>query len=267
MRAVSCFQRGFAVVSIAALAACGGGDGGGGDGGSTVAVAHKVGGSLSGLQSGKSLVLQNNGADDLQLSANGAFSFSTTVQPGGKYAVTVKTQPDGQTCKVTNGSGNAQADVSNVAVSCSTVVTPPVASGNWIHEGADYCSDIPRTFDGYLSTTAGLNLVDNGATLTNTQGVFFFTSNGCGGAYEFKSSTTVWAQVLRSRYEYQGIPIRRVTSTTTNAGRTDVNDEVWWNPAEGRLCVMADSKASTNAEIGDLVKNYVSTNGCYRKFP
>jgi len=77
-----------------------------------------VGGTVSGL-TGSGLVLRNNGGDDLTVSGS-TFMFPGRVALGGSYAVTVKTQPTGQTCTVSNGSGsNVSADVGNVAVSCA----------------------------------------------------------------------------------------------------------------------------------------------------
>ena len=67
------------------------------------------------------VVLQDNGGDDLSVSANGAFTFATALANGAAYAVTVKTNPTGQTCTVTNGAGTiGTANVTNVAVTCTT---------------------------------------------------------------------------------------------------------------------------------------------------
>ena len=79
-----------------------------------------VGGSVSGLGSGKSVVLQNNGGDNTTISGNGSFTFGTAVASGSSYAVTILTQPSGQTCTVSNNSGTiSAANVISVAVSCS----------------------------------------------------------------------------------------------------------------------------------------------------
>ena len=79
---------------------------------------YQVGGTVTGLSG--SLVLQDNGGDDLTLNANGAFAFASKLASGSAYAVTVKTNPSGQTCSVANGSGTiGSADVTNVAVSCT----------------------------------------------------------------------------------------------------------------------------------------------------
>ncbi len=84
---------------------------------------YLVGGSISGLSG--TVVLQDNGGDDLTLTANGPFHFSTPVSHGGAYAVTVLTQPVGQTCAVANDAGTVSgADVTTVAVTCTTITYP-----------------------------------------------------------------------------------------------------------------------------------------------
>lgn len=85
------------------------------------ATTHTVGGTVSGLAGGAQLTLQNNAGDATIVSANGSYTFATPVAQGGAYAVTVSTQPVGQTCTVANGSGsNVSANVANANVSCST---------------------------------------------------------------------------------------------------------------------------------------------------
>ncbi|WP_354677066.1 NHL repeat-containing protein [Cupriavidus plantarum] len=77
---------------------------------------YTIGGTVTGLGSSQSVVLQNNGVDALSIGVSGSFTFATAVE--GAYAVTVSTQPTGQTCTVTHGSGTATANVTDVAVSC-----------------------------------------------------------------------------------------------------------------------------------------------------
>jgi hypothetical protein len=79
---------------------------------------YVVGGSVSGLMR-NGLVLQNNGQDYLPIAANGNFSFPTSVPSGGRYDVSVKTNPTGQICFIDNVSGTVgNADITNVSVSC-----------------------------------------------------------------------------------------------------------------------------------------------------
>jgi hypothetical protein len=86
-----------------------------------------VGGNVSGLTG--SVILQNNGGNNLVRTTNGAFVFSAALTTGSAYAVTVSSQPAGQTCTVTNGSGTiASANVTNVIVTCSNTVTPPATN-------------------------------------------------------------------------------------------------------------------------------------------
>jgi uncharacterized repeat protein (TIGR01451 family) len=92
----------------------------------TCATAYDIGGTVTGLTG--TVVLQNNAGDDLSVSADGSFTFATSVLSGGAYAVTVLTQPVGQTCTVSSGSGTVSgADVTNVAVDCASVLTLGVA--------------------------------------------------------------------------------------------------------------------------------------------
>ena len=81
-----------------------------------------VGGSVSGLV-GSGLVLQNNGAGDLPIAADGSFTFATRLATGTTYNVAVLSQPTSpsQSCTVSRGSGSiAAANVADVAVTCAT---------------------------------------------------------------------------------------------------------------------------------------------------
>src|SRR6202023_2142360 len=67
---------------------------------------YTVGGTVSGL-AGSGLTLQDNGGNNLLISANGSFVFTAALASGSAYGVTVLTQPSSpsQTCVVTSGSG------------------------------------------------------------------------------------------------------------------------------------------------------------------
>lgn len=83
---------------------------------------YTINGTVSGLGP-NSVTLQNNGADDLDVNANGAFVFDTALPDGSSYDVTVLTQPTGQTCGVTNGFGTINgSDVLGVTVTCADSV-------------------------------------------------------------------------------------------------------------------------------------------------
>jgi ELWxxDGT repeat protein len=80
---------------------------------------YSIGGNVSGLIG--TVVLTNNGGDDLTITADGSFTFATQVADGGEYNVQVKTNPAGQTCTPASNTGTmAGAAVSDVTVTCST---------------------------------------------------------------------------------------------------------------------------------------------------
>ena len=66
------------------------------------------------------LVLQNNGTDDLTITSGGLYSFSTQAEEGSNYVVTVSASPEHQNCAVTDGSGTVPASDVTVDVNCTT---------------------------------------------------------------------------------------------------------------------------------------------------
>jgi large repetitive protein len=136
----------------------------------TSSVTYAIGGTVSGL-SGSGLVLQENGGDNLTV-ASGAtsFTFATPIPAGGTYSVTVLTQPSSpaQTCVVTNGSGTANANITNVKITCTTTT---------------------YTIGGTISGLSGSGLVlqDNGgnnlAVASGATAFAFSTPIPAGGSY------------------------------------------------------------------------------------
>ncbi len=75
---------------------------------------------LAGLAGG-SVVFQDNGADNLTLTANGTFPFATSIVSGGTYSVTVLTQPTtpSQTCSAPNNAGTVTSAPITVNATCT----------------------------------------------------------------------------------------------------------------------------------------------------
>jgi hypothetical protein len=99
------------VLASLSLVACGGGS------------LATIGGTVSGLATGASVVLQDNDTDNLTVTANTSFVFPTGLAGDSSFNVTVLTQPAGQTCAVSSGSGaiDAASDpVTGVVVTCTT---------------------------------------------------------------------------------------------------------------------------------------------------
>ena len=137
---------------------------------------YTIGGTLTNLAAGASVVLENNGGDALTLSADGAFTFAGTAADNAAYAVTVGTQPAGQTCSVSNGSGTVPgASVTNVAVDCANTLF-----------------NVGVTVTGLSSGNTGLTLADNGtdALAVTANGSFNFnTAIATGGTYAVTITT------------------------------------------------------------------------------
>jgi hypothetical protein len=128
---------------------------------------HTVSGTISGL-TGSGLVLQNNGAQSVNVNPlENEFHFS--AQPDGSaYLVSVASHPNGQLCTVTGGYGNINAsNVTDVAVVCH--------QNAWAIKG-----DISG-----LLTSLVLRNLDTGENipLTNSDGSFNFQSQAEGSHY------------------------------------------------------------------------------------
>jgi hypothetical protein len=105
------------LVAGMSLAGCGGSS----HSSQSASTTYTIGGSVLGF-TGTGLVLQDNGGNDLAVTASAtSFTFAAPVATGGVYSVTVLTQPAGANCIVTNGDGKAMANVTSVSVTCSSL--------------------------------------------------------------------------------------------------------------------------------------------------
>ncbi|TWG40817.1 hypothetical protein ATF69_0322 [Acidovorax delafieldii] len=187
-------------LAAALLVGCGGGDD---DNGTPPpsAGAFSIGGAVSGLGAGKTVTLQNAGKDDLTVNTNGNFVFVTRLDNGIAYAVTVKTQPSGQRCTVTEGTGTATANVSNVQVRCENLAA------------ATY------TVGGSVSGLAGgaVVLQNNGRDdlSVSSNGGFTFGTALAGG--------TAYAITVRTQPSGQSCTVRNGTGTVGSANVSSVD--------------------------------------------
>lgn len=108
-----------AALGLGLLSACGGG--GGGSGGEPVPVTEpsqfRVGGMVSGLNG--SIVLQLNNGETLTVASDGGFTFGQRLVSGASYQVAVASQPLGQECSITSGSGTIGSTDISLRVNCS----------------------------------------------------------------------------------------------------------------------------------------------------
>ena len=130
---------------------------------------YTIGGSVTGLSG--TLVLQNNGGDDLTLSADGSFAFATPLDSGGSYRVSIASQPGGQSCSVSYGNGTASRNVTTVSVSCASLHT------------------IGGTVSGLSGTLVLQNNNGDDLTLSGSGGFVFTTPLADGAGYNVTVSS------------------------------------------------------------------------------
>jgi len=126
------------------LAACGGGGGSGG-GGTPTPPTYTIGGAVSGLATGQSVTLADNGTDTLTVNGNTTFVFATRIAENGSYSVTVKTQPTAQTCAVSVGSGTDLTANVEVAVTCTNLPQYAYVVNNGNNSVSQYAIDASGT--------------------------------------------------------------------------------------------------------------------------
>ncbi|WBS03668.1 beta-propeller fold lactonase family protein [Pseudoduganella sp. SL102] len=145
-------KRSFAFASCVPLAAmlitagCGGGSsspassapGASPDGTVSPIATFSLGGTVTGLNSGGKLTLQDKGGATLELAGNGAFSFANKLPSGSSYAVSIGSMPTGQRCEISQGSGTiSSAAVTSIAVTCKTAYAY-VVSVEWVSALSTY---------------------------------------------------------------------------------------------------------------------------------
>lgn len=206
-----------------------------------------VGGTVSNLANGESLVLKNNGTNDTPITTNGPFTFSQAVANGATYNVTVSKKPVSQNCTVTNGSGTiAGAPVTNVQINCTTANTTLTVSPS--------LGTIPS--DGSISTV--FTITNSGST-NNAQNVTVVLPNawsnvvptytGCSSINPQSSCTVSFATSSNVAYVANGavqITGDNITNPPTIALAFTVGGyDVFAIPSAGTALVLASSPLST----------------------
>jgi len=137
----------FMVLLAVAMAACSGVKGGGGGGGTPSSSTFTIGGTVTNLV-GSGLALSDNTTDMLTIAGAGTVQFTFKTPVNGAFDVEIATQPSNpaQTCTLVSNKGTATANVTTVAVTCTT--NPVTAT-------------IGGTLSG-LATGASVVLQDNG---------------------------------------------------------------------------------------------------------
>jgi hypothetical protein len=157
---------------------------------------YTVGGTVSGLSG--TVGLLNNGGDNLSVSSNSGFTFATSLANGASYAVTVGTQPAGQTCEVGSGTGTiSSANVTDVSVTCADDPPPPPPP-----PAVSYADDVQPYFNSNCTGCHGGSNPQKGVDLTSYQQVM---AGGDGGAIVIPGDpdASVLVQQLEDRHRNQ----------------------------------------------------------------
>ena len=124
---------------------------------------YTIGGSISGLTA-SGLILANGTNTVSPVSGATSFTFSSKKAANGAYAVTVQTNPNAQTCAISNGSGTVVGQsISNIAVTCTT--NPGALSGTI--SGLTTSGLVLKNGSDELSVSSGSSTFQFGSTVTS----------------------------------------------------------------------------------------------------
>ena len=203
---------------------------------------YTVGGTITGLDD--TVTLQNNAGDDLDVSVDGAFTFVTSIEHGDTYAVTVLTQPTGQTCSVSDGSGTmGGANVTDVEVTCA---------------------DITYTIGGTASGLNGTAVLQNNAgddlNVTEDGSFTFATGLADGATYAVTIETQPTGQTCTLSDESGTISAANVTDVELNCTDTAGPTRSAGSPS-GSFSSKTKSKAISLTTNEDATCKYSTTSG------
>lgn len=160
---------------------------------------YTISGTVVGMLSGQSVTLQNNSEDNLTVSSNTSFSFTTKVASGATYLVTVLSQPTGQTCTPNLNSGVVSDNVSDVSIICSYTVYTVSGNVNGLSGTIvlqnNYGSDQTLTSDGSFSFRVASSAKYNVRVKTQPNGKCT-VSNGSGTVSADVDNVSVGCWVL-----------------------------------------------------------------------
>lgn len=224
------------------------------------AARYSVGGTVSGLAAGGALVLQNNGGDDLAVSANGGFTFATPLAAGAAYAVAVKTQPAGQACTVKSGSGTlGSANQSSVEVACATQAAA-LPEGDW--EMALCSQVLPGTWGRTLWRIARQS--DTRAAIE--QGMVLYGNAQCAGTGTVQTSPA--GALGTVAFDRTGATVTLAAFWGTWSQPTGLTSRTVWARKGAYLCVLGDTTPSvlpTAQAVESSADLSIAGKGCYTK--
>jgi len=212
-----------------------------------------ISGSVTGLVT-NSIILQNNTADNLTVSANGSFAFSTMAAVGDTYNVTILTQPADVFCFVQNGSGTFSGTAAGIVVTCPLAIVSGLTYmrctyGQTWNSATGDCTGTGNSGNSYGATLVQFCSVTgdqcnsgfDGGPLTDGS-AFGQTSTLYLACNSFNASSTYginsWRVAAKNEFE-------NIESCSTGQTAPDVNGDYLCNPGSAAPTVIANYFTNT----------------------
>jgi hypothetical protein len=223
----------------------------------TCVLSYTIGGNVSGVV-GTGLILQNTGAEQLPITANGAFTFKDLVPTGFAYTVTVFAQPTGpaQNCVIApgTGSGTATTNVTTVAITCAAITYS--VGGTVVGLEGITPNNGPLTDNSFsLQNNLGNTLI-----ITENGPFTFATPEALNDQYEISVFTLPTTQPQGcTRWGYKGVVTANVTDIVVDCAH---NDWTWIDGTKTAGTIAAPQYGDFSASQPATIPNpYTNTPG------
>jgi len=214
---------------------------------------------VSGYTTGNSMVLQNNGGDDLSITNDGLYTFKTPVPDTTGYDVTIKNPAQIKTsCDVVSGKGTIQGQNVTLQVNCSDNIAPNIIATSPAANStvADAAAPINVTFDEAMFantiTSGTLALVDQ------------FTGGAVGiSAVSFDNVTRIASYSPNSRLALLRDYTASLASTITDVSGINLNlaGSPWsFTTRDGVWATTMDTVSNKNATEKPFLASNASDN-------
>lgn len=221
---------------------------------------YTIGGNISGLSG--TVILQNNGSDDISISADGSFTFANSIEKGTSYNVTVLQQPEGQVCFVTNGDGTVNgSNVTSISISCtvalvSITITPSnsrlpsgineqfIATGHYADSSTvDITASV--IWDTSNHTVANINETGLGTGISAGMTQVYATLDGVTGATNLTVTDATLISVAISPLNpavARGATLQlSAIGTFSDASTVDITNQTNWTSASTDIVTINDT--------------------------
>jgi hypothetical protein len=152
---------------------------------SMASTTYTVGGTISGLNGSLSLKLDGTNPTSMQMrtfTANGSYTFASSLPSGSGWTLSVMMQPLGQSCTVSNGSGSGvSGNVTNANVTCSVRI---ITASSHAYTGGTISPATAQVRSGETQTFM----------ITPNAGYYINSITGCSGATFTGNSSNVMAR-------------------------------------------------------------------------